>query len=326
MVSFRFFIVSITAVFLALAVGITMGATVVDKATVDLLHNQINATRARANASDQQYSALKSDSDAARARADGFDTAGATTFVDGRLSGLPVLVIGMRGAEQGVDDVRKLLQDAGATVEGTVWFTKGMRLDKSDATVGNLAGALGLNSNLSPDDIRHASLVKLAQSLASASARESAPAKDSSVPGQTALAAMKTMGLVDFDPADVKDVNFLPLPHTRFVIISAAQPDVPNEQVAAPFTNELAKAAVNQVVAAESGTDASAQANRPAVREVFLAPLRADAGLKGKMSTVDNIEDVRGRVALVYAIRDLPTQLGNYGVGPHASDGPLPKS
>ena len=41
MINFRFHLVSLTAVFLALGIGIAVGATVVDRATVDFLETRL---------------------------------------------------------------------------------------------------------------------------------------------------------------------------------------------------------------------------------------------------------------------------------------------
>src|SRR3954468_272290 len=110
MVSFRFFLVSIIAMFLALAVGITMGATVIDKATVDLLRGQIRTANTRADNTRRQNDDLSAQLD----KANKFDNAAAATFVDSALVGVPVLVVGARGAEQNVSDVTKILLESGA--------------------------------------------------------------------------------------------------------------------------------------------------------------------------------------------------------------------
>src|SRR5437868_9651148 len=86
MVSFRFFLVSIIAVFLALAVGITMGATVIDKATVDLLRSQIRATNARADGTKRQNDDLGNQ----LRRATEFESSAAAVFVNGTHIGVPI--------------------------------------------------------------------------------------------------------------------------------------------------------------------------------------------------------------------------------------------
>src|SRR3954451_671945 len=131
--------------FLALAVGITMGATVIDKATVDLLRGQIRTANARADNTRRQNDDLRAQLE----KANNFDDAAAANFVDSALVGVPVLVVGARGkdAEQNVSDVTKILLESGATVEGTVWLTKGLRLDKNDTTVASLANVFGISGS-----------------------------------------------------------------------------------------------------------------------------------------------------------------------------------
>src|SRR5205823_3900976 len=116
---------------------------------------------------------------------------------------------------------------------------------------------------------------------------------------------------------------------TRFVVISGATPDLPNDQIVQPFVSALTVATGNRVLAAEGGNlpDPSKNPPVPEVREVFTGPLRTDNNVKDRVSTVDNIEDIKGRVTLVYALRNLPTDPGrHYGLGRHASDGRVPKS
>jgi hypothetical protein len=48
--------------------------------------------------------------------------------------------------------------------------------------------------------------------------------------------------------------------------------------------------------------------------------LRQDAAVAALVSTVDNLEDFRGRFAAIYALRDLAAgKVGHYGVGPRAT-------
>jgi hypothetical protein len=51
-------------------------------------------------------------------------------------------------------------------------------------------------------------------------------------------------------------------------------------------------------------------------RAVFLRPLRSDSAVAPKLSTVDNIEDPRGRIAAVLAVAALVQgKTGHYGIG-----------
>lgn len=297
MINFRYHLVSLTAVFLALAIGIAMGATVVDQATVKLLRNQLDSVRTRANNTNTQNDALRAEVSRWRRFADQGDE-----LVRGVLAGgPPVLIVASRGVDHGtVDTLRRTLTTAGATVEGTVWFTAKLKLDKQEDAQA-LSTVLGATAK--PDALRHAALVSLAGAWAAGS-------------GPGPLPALRDAGFVDFDPPTPgqADLSAVPVAHSQFVLVSDATPDVPNEQVAVPFATELVHDAPSTVVVTEPGHDAAAKV--PAQRAVFLHPLRTDPTLAGHMSTVDNVEDFRGRMATVLALVGLRSgSAGNYGVG-----------
>ena len=94
MVTFRFHLLSLTAVFLALAVGIAIGATVVDQATVDALqkrldnfeHTERENARLRGQVGDWER----------------FSEEAADEFVEGRLNQHPVLVVTVQGVDRGL--------------------------------------------------------------------------------------------------------------------------------------------------------------------------------------------------------------------------------
>jgi hypothetical protein len=69
-----------------------------------------------------------------------------------------------------------------------------------------------------------------------------------------------------------------------------------------------------RVVAVESGKPAEGQ--DPEIRAEFIGPLRGISDVNNRVSTVNNIEDWRGRVATVLAVSDLAIgRVGHYGVG-----------
>jgi hypothetical protein len=298
MVSFRFYLVSITAVFLALAVGITMGATVIDAATVDALRAQIRRVEARVSNTDGQNSELNR----RLQRYNDFEDQAAAALVKDRLTGVPVVVVGVRGADRDVvDSLRQLVVAAGAKMEGTVWFTTKLMLDKPE-DVTALATALGV-FEASPDAVRTSALRRLSQALAGADVKSPLP-------------VMRELGFVDYEAAETKDLTTIPEVGSRFLVVSNTQPDVPDEQLAVPFAAELARDTTDRVVAAEPGRDA--RNKQPELRETFVGPLRTDPTVKDRLSSVDNIEDVRGRVVTVYALQNLSAgKLGHFGYGPH---------
>lgn len=304
MISFRFHLISLIAVFLALAIGITVGATVVDKATVSLLENRLSDVERRVNNTNRENDALSADVD----RWKTFGDQSTAALVKGRLSGVPVLMIGVRGSDTGlVSKLRDLLVAAGAKVEGTLWFTPKMALDpKKPDDASALADALGLQV-VAPDSLRQVALSRLAAAWGTSGK-------------ENPLSQLRQAGFVDYDspPGPSVDLATVPAPSTRFIVVSQSSAAVPNEVLAGPFTAALAKASSSRVVAVEPGTDATP--GKPADRATFVGPLRSDGQIGPLLSTVDDLEDVRGQLAAVLAVADLASgRLGHYGVGPRAT-------
>jgi hypothetical protein len=301
MINFRFHLVSLTAVFLALGIGIAVGASVVDRATVDLLEDRLKGVENRLDATDTENAELRRQlgdwatfTDQARDQA-----------VAGRLDGVPVLVVGVQGIDRGpVEAFRQTLTAANANLLGTVWFTSKLRLEKDEDAVA-LADLLGVAPR-SADVVRR-NLVSLLVSELS---------------GQTAtalLARLRDAAFVEYEaPAGVPvDLATLPADSTRFVIVSDGRAEVPNEQLAVPFATQLAEGARARVLAVEAGEDV-AGTPLPEHRGVFVGALRTGPAAP-LLSSVDNLEDWRGRFSAVYALRDLGSaKVGHYGAGPGA--------
>src|SRR5947199_3419832 len=132
MVSFRFYLVSVVAIFLALAVGITMGATVIDKATVSALHRSIREADAQARGDQAAANLANGQLDAANKAV----AAAHNSLVAERLVDVPVIVVGVRGSDQGqITALRDTIAAAGADVEGTVWLTGKFTFSKPDDLV-----------------------------------------------------------------------------------------------------------------------------------------------------------------------------------------------
>lgn len=304
MINFRFHLVSLTAIFLALGIGIAVGATVVDRATVDFLETRLKGVEARLDSTDTQNEKLAAELERWVAFA---DEAGDGS-VAGRLEGVPVLVLGVQGMDRRpVDDLRQSLLAARATIQGTVWFTPKLAL-RSDEDAAALAGLLGVAPR-GADPVRRSMVNQLAAELA----------------GQTAtglLARLRDAAFVEVEvPADGSDPATAALEGTRFVVASDSRSGVPNADLAVPFAGQLAGAAPARVLAVEAGPDADADAARPsAARQVFVGALRADDEVAPLLSTVDDLADFRGRFASVYALVDLGAgKVGHYGLGAGAT-------
>jgi hypothetical protein len=300
MISFRFHLVSLVGVFLALGIGIAVGASVVDRATVDALEDQVANVGERAERTNAENDRLRGELDRWQTFA---DQAG-DELVEGRLAGVDVVVVGVQGIDRGpVDRLRQSMAAAGARIRGTVWLTGKLRLEEP-ADVASLSDVLVVAPG--PADLVRRSLVeRLAAAWATGAA---AP-----------LPELVERGFAEVEQPDPGvDVRLLASAGTRFVVVSDAGPDVPNEEMAVPLAAELGEQAALRVLAVEPGQEATGK--EPAARAVFVGPLRSDDDTRARLSTVDNLENYRGRIAAVLALADFGAgKVGHYGVGPHAS-------
>lgn len=299
MVNFRFHLISLTAVFLALAIGIAVGATVVDRATVDALQDQLDRVERGVETTDAENARLGRE----LGRWDTFAQQGRDIAVAGRLTEVPVLLVGAAGIDRGpVDELQQVLAASGALLQGTVWLTSKFGLERPE-DVAALGALVGSEVRIA-DVVRGTALTRLATELAG------------EVPSPL-LVALLQAAFVEYDaPAgDPAGLASVPRPGTRFVVVSDPGAAVPNGVLAAPLTVQLARSAGPRVLAAEAGRED--RPGDPGVRAGFVGLLRDDTEVATMVSTVDNLEDFRGRFSTVYAMRDLADgKIGHFGVGP----------
>lgn len=303
MVNFRYHLVSLTAVFLALALGIAVGAGAVRQGTVDVLNKRLDSVERSVKKTNAENDQLRGDLGVWSRFAD----QGGNQLLESRLRGVAVLAVAVRGTDtKSFDTVRQAVVDAGATFEGTVWFTPKLKLAKAD-DVNALADALSLASTR-PDLLRQAVVTRLADFWSGTSAANPLP-------------GLVDSGFVEIEnpPGGNLDVATPPLAGSLFLMASGTAAAVPNDALAVPLVRELAQRLPNRVEAVEA-TETPAP-GRPAP-PAFVAALRSGPPLK--LTTVDDLDTYPGRVATVLSLDNLPAgKTGHYGVAGGA-DGLLP--
>lgn len=295
MIDFRYHLVSIVAVFLALAIGIVLGSTelqgpvynVLDKASSSL-HNQLTN-------SEQQAATAQQGLDADNAML----AASEAWTVRGMLDQQRVVVFTEPGAQQPVvAGLETALKDAGATVTGQINLQQKF-FDSSNATAAVLEttntqiaenDGISLDSGLSDQQQATAQVLAeefLAKSSAGAGIQAAGSAQSSQA--QTALAAYQTQGFLTTSgqPATPATLAVLVTPQQ----VPADGTADPLAQVLGPFAQELAKAGSGAVVA---GPAAASGAGSP------IAELRATSS--SQVSSVDDADTVRGQIDAVYAL------------------------
>ena len=167
MIDFRYHLVSIVSIFLALAVGIALGAGPLKSQIGDTFTSELTSLRADKAALKDQLDQANADTD----KRDAFTTATNKVVLAGRLSGIQIAVVALPGADNNlVEATTQSLTDAGAQISGTVrvqgQWTSTANADKRATLVTKLAGELGLatGSTASLDTILGVALQPAAQS------------------------------------------------------------------------------------------------------------------------------------------------------------------
>jgi hypothetical protein len=330
MVNFRYHLVSLTAVFLALGVGLLLGTTFLDDALEDQLRSDLEELEHDLDRAGDRNSELRQQLDAFEEEAGGLDEQLGARLFDGQLLGQPVLVVAPRGIDEGlVERVTTALDQADADLMGTWWLTDRLVLDDDDE-VAQLAEAL----DLSTDDtgrLRNSLATQLADVLYGAidlpgnsgsgagggvgagQAEQAAPAEPE------LLARLREAEFVDYDvPDGGGDVVRLPASGLRIVVVSGPDASVPLGDALMPVLTDLTSegqpapvVAVEPSRVPEDEVDGDAP---PAERLVDV--IRDDGDLSKYVSTVDDLDRVAGRVATVLALVDAQPgapRIGHYG-------------
>jgi hypothetical protein len=309
-INFRFHLVSLVAVFLALALGVVMGSTVIDRAIVDRLSSHIDSVKKRADEERAENRAL-------RDQMKGLETfigQSQAQVVGRRLNQVPVTVVAVRGVPaedvRGATDILKL---AGALVAGVLWIEDAFSASDPGART-KLVQAIG-DTGLATDDLRLVALEALGHRLSVGPRVTTASTPAAS--GVDTLVALNEAGLVSFDTlgGGAVSLDSWPAADTRMLVIDGTQAHPPPGTVTLPVLRSAAAAGGRLALAEVFRPTATVKARGAVVRGV-----RDDPALSRVISTVDDLDDIRGQVALTLAVQELGTgRAGHYGEGPGAS-------
>ncbi len=310
MINFRFHLVSLVAVFLALTVGIVMGATVIDRAIVDSLNDRITAVSDRADERKRESEILSADV----GRLNEFIGESQPYVVEGRLTDVPVVVLASRGVDAtAVAAQIDVLNQAGAVVPAVVWLESSWALG-DDAAIAAMGQATGETSR-EPGTLRDAAWRALAARLHNGEAITDVT-PSSTLPSADALDALVEAGFVEVDPVGDGDVDLAAFPGRNARAVLLAGTGFAPGNLLRSGARALAGAGVPTVVG-----EVFATATPSSTRGKVLDPLRNGAPVFG-VSTVDDVELPEGRMAVALAASDLgrqPPVAGHYGYGDGAS-------
>ena len=330
MINFRYHIVSLTAVFLALGVGLLLGTTFLDDALEDQLRGDLDELQHDLDRAGDRNAELRRQLDAFEEEASGLDEQLGARLFDRQLVGQPVLVVAPRGIDEGlVERVTTALDQADAEVMGTWWLTDRLMLDDDDE-VTQLAEVL----DVSTDDagrLRNSLAAQLADVLygaidlpagsnpgSAAGAVGSGQGPEAAPAEPELLARLREAEFVDYDVPDGDgDVVRLPASGLRIVVVSGPDASVPLGDAMMPMLTDLTSdGQPAPVVAVEPSRVPEDQTDGDEPAERLVDVIRDDGNLSNYVSTVDNLDRVAGRVATVLALVDArpgAPKIGHYG-------------
>ncbi|WP_169989154.1 copper transporter [Microbispora sp. H10836] len=305
MIDFRYHLVSIVAIFLALTVGIVLGSTVLEP-TFFKSAEEMTASLRQAN---EKYLTQISELQTREEGGDSLVTTHLPELVRGQLAGERVVLVEAPGASAALrDPIEKLVTSAGAVYSGRVSltekFTDAEQANVVDGLAANLAPAgTAFPDGASPYD-------KAAAILASAIVTNDRAQAGRVNPAATAV-------LESFQAGDFLTLNGDPEQRATMAIVVA-----PSQ----PYEGEDAAHQTDAMVSVAAGLDTGALGTVLAGTVTasgtggVIAALHDTGGVASAVSTVDTVDFAAGRVVVVYALREqLTGRSGAYGVGSGAT-------
>lgn len=323
MINFRYHVVSIVAVFLALAIGIVLGATELQGATLDALRessknlaNDLNTSRTQNRTLQQQVAAYQA-----------FAQANEGRLLAGLLTSQRVVVVAAPGAPATViNGVTSAAQKAGATVTGQVNLQPKL-LDASEnnlqslsALVQQLVSPGGTAPNGTP-------LQQAAKLLGSVILTKSDPAVSSSGSTTDSSASTRQNVLSSYARNGLLSVSG-PLgtsqssSATLAIVVTPATPPPGGDTVAA---NQGLITLAEQLNTAGLGTVMAGSVTGSLAGSAINALRTSSAA--ARISTVDDADTPAGQIVTVQALALALTghKAGSYGEGPASTGaGPSP--
>jgi copper transport outer membrane protein MctB len=292
-ISFRYLIVTIVAIFLALGLGVLAGTTVLNHGIVATYKRQTHSLESQRAQLQSQLNTLNA-----------FLSLAVPRMVEGRLAHHDIVLVTDDNADgSAVAEARQFLSNAGATVVAELAVTS--RLGSDDPRGSGLTKLLGVSGT--PAFVAEAAARKLADRL-EAGPPAARPAPD--LPRASDL----LKGLLDEGfllPHGAPDLTQVGGTDQSVVVVAGGkgEPAVPFSTFALPFVEQLVRDGV-PIVAGQP----------PRARRGFIGLLRKDPQVSGGqgMVTVDDLggDAPFGGVALVLGLKDLLAtgQGGDYGL------------
>ena len=312
MVDFRYHLVTIISIFLALALGIVVGTTALNGPVLDGLRDRNSGLIGEKRALESDVRALEGDVDTA----DDFARLLAPDLVGGRLDGQGVLLVLAPDADQqAADQLATMLTTAGAVVTAQLELRPELLDPDQQQLVDDLvAQVVPAGLELPEDSAVGRAATELAAALLVRPEQEPLD-RDSA---QQIVSAFEEAGLVRLE-----DEGEQLRPATAAVLLAGPAPEQEESDESRQAELEALLAASRAFDAGGGGAVVAGPADSTSDGGLVRA-LRADEALEGDISTVDNAHRAVGQVAVVRAVAEqLQGGVGRYG-GTGSATAPVP--
>jgi len=304
-ISFRYHVVSILAVLLALAAGVALGGGPLS----DLGRGGDDATE-RAEERSQELTQRLDEAGLNDSFQDEFAQDLATGAVSGSLAGRPVVMITMPGADEAVvSSLSDLVADAGGSVSGTFAVQPTLVSDSEKSLVDTLGSQLVERPEGKDVAASAPTYERMGQLIGRAVASVTDDGGAADTTSKDLLSSLKGAELLVREGGSGTRGSLI-------IVVLGDEPANPDEsdKIFSGLLTGLAEQSDGVVLAAttSSGNDG------------LLSVLRDDVAFSANVSTADSSETTAGRVAAVLALaEDGRGTTGHYGA--FGIDGPLPR-
>ena len=301
MIDFRYHLVSLIAVFLAVALGIVIGTTALNPPLLADIKNQVSALEKDKRSLEDRTQQLQSQVNST----DSFADAVAPALVEGTLAGHSVLLVVTNKdvPSDSIDQLTSLIGDAGGTVSGTLTLQPEYSDPSTAASLKNYVTGSGLPAGVSLPQVDDAgqlvgSLLAQVLMIPRAGTAPDRAGISSVLAGLSALKVLTAEG-DSVAPADYAIV----LTSGGFNGSDAAA----RNATLADLVGALDAKGSGAIVAGDAGS---------AGDNGLVGAIRSDPALSTAISTVDNAATAAGRISSVLAlVSEGQGTSGKYGTG-----------
>jgi Copper transport outer membrane protein, MctB len=301
-IDFRYHLVSLIAVFMAIALGIIIGTTALNEPILADIERQVTALEKDKRALEDRTQNLQTQVDSA----DKFEQAVAPALVDSALAGTRVLLVTTNEdvAPETVDQVTALITQAGGTVSGSIALQPEYSDPSTSSSLQSYVTGTGLPTGFrlpETDDTGQLVGSLIGQALM-------IPAGGSVAPDGAAVSSV-IAGLVALNVLTQTSDSVAPAEYAVVLTSGAFTGDDAADR------NATVVDLVSALDAAGSGAVVAGDAES-AGDNGLIGALRADPALSSAVSTVDNVGSIAGRISTVLALgAEGKGTSGRYGTG-----------